>query len=314
MKTFLGKSGPLGGEDIIDIVLAQPVTADYMAGKLYRFFVREDITPATRAALGKTFRDSGYQMKPLLKQIFLSKDFYSAPSTGTQIESPVQLVVSTYKKLGLTEVPTIPDFGRMTGGLGQSLFDPPNVAGWAGGRTWITPSTLLERGNLFRGVLFPDVKNFRPPDRSMAPTDARLGQRLSQGMGITEATKEDDDGAMMTAESNMMIDRDEDYNTRYAGYKGNLMAWERTKQIPRKAAALDLSAMVRAADADTPEKIVDYLVRRFLSVPVSANDRDVLAKFLRDKTGGHLPADASAEQPLRELLYLVLSTPEHQLG
>ena len=115
----------------------------------------------------------------------------------------------------------------MTSGLGQALFDPPNVAGWAGGRTWITPSTLLQRGNLLRGVLFPDVKNFRPPDRSMSATDSRVGQRLAQGMGITEATKEGD------AESNMMVERDEDYNTRYGGYKGNLLAWERTRIIPR---------------------------------------------------------------------------------
>ena len=67
------------------------------------------------------------------------------------------LVVSTYKKMGLRELPTIPDFGRMTASLGQALFDPPNVAGWAGGRTWITPATLLQRGNLFRDVLFADA-------------------------------------------------------------------------------------------------------------------------------------------------------------
>ena len=199
----------------IDIILAQPVTAEFMTAKLYRFFVREEIAGAVRVRLGRTFRDSGYQVKPLLKQIFLSKDFYSEPSVATQIKSPVHLVVSTYKKMGLAEVPTIPDFGGMTASLGQSLFDPPNVAGWAGGRTWITPSTLLERGNLFRGVLFPDVRSFRPPDRSMSATDARVGQRISQGMGITEATKEDDADPAMTAESNMMVDRDEDYNTRY---------------------------------------------------------------------------------------------------
>ena len=120
-------------------------------------------------------------MKPLLKRIFLSKDFYSPPSYATQIKSPVHLVVSTYKKMGLREVPTIPDFGRMTAGLGQSLFDPPNVAGWAGGRTWITPATLLQRGNLFRDVLFPDVKGFRPPDRAMSATDARVGRAARPG-------------------------------------------------------------------------------------------------------------------------------------
>jgi hypothetical protein len=266
-------------------------------------------------SLGRTFRESDYQLKPLLKRIFMSRDFYSTPSVATQIKSPVHLVVSTYRKLELSEVPTIPDFGRMTGTLGQTLFDPPNVAGWAGGRTWITPSTLLERGNLFRGVLFPDVKNFRPPDRAMSATDARVGQRLSKGMGITEATKEDNDGSTMAAESNMMVERDEDYNTRYGGYKGALMAFERTKLIPRRTAAIDLTAMVQAAGADTAEKVVDHFAGRFLSAPLARKDRAVLIEFLRGRIGAsRVQPGPQLEESLRELLYLVLSTPEYQLG
>ena len=315
VKAFLGRTGPLGGEEIIDVILAQPPTAEFVAAKLYRFFVREEIAPATRQALGRTFRDSTYQIKPLMKRILMSRDFYSQPSTATQIKSPVHLVVSTYKKLGLTEVPTIPDFGRMTSGLGQSLFDPPNVAGWAGGRTWITPSTLLERGNLFRGVLFPDVRNFRAPDRAMSATDARVGQRLAQGMGITEATKEDSDGTTMVAESNAMVERDEDYNTRYGGYKGYLMAFERTKLIPRTAAAINLTAMIQAAGADTPDKVIDQFARRFLSVTLPGKDRAVLTEFLRGRLGtkGLAPGPA-LEESLRETLYLVLSMPEYQVG
>ena len=266
-KTFLGRTGPLDGENIIDTILAQPVTGEFVAAKLYRFFVRDDVSGAVATDLGRTFRDSGYQIKPLLKRIFLSRDFYSPPSVATQIKTPVHLVVSTYRKLGLEEVPTIPDFGRMTSSLGQSLFNPPNVAGWAGGRTWITPSTLLQRGNLLRDVLFPNVAGFRPPDRAMSATDARVGQRLAQGMDITEATKENEDAGRM-AESNMMVDRDEDYNTRYAGYKGYLLAFERTKLIPRRPAPLDLTALVRTAGADTADKVVDHFLRRFVSTPV----------------------------------------------
>jgi hypothetical protein len=216
--------------------------------------------------------------------------------------------------MGLREVPTIPDFGRMTGGLGQSLFDPPNVAGWAGGRTWITPSSLLNRGNLFRGVLFPDLKTFRPPDRSMSATDSRVGQRFAQGMNMTEATKEDADTVMM-AESNMMVDRDEDYNTRYGGYKGYLLAFERTRPIPRSPARLDLTAMASAAGADTVDQVVDHFARRFLSVPLAVKDRALLVDFLRDKLGSTaIRPTATLEDSLRELLYLVLSTPEYQLG
>ena len=313
-KVFLGRTGTFDGEDIIDAILAQPVTAEFVAAKIYRFFVREEIAPSVRADLGRTYRDSGYRMKPLLTRIFLSKDFYSPPAFATQIKSPVHLVVSTYKKMSLREMPTIPDFGRMTARLGQSLFNPPNVAGWAGGRTWITPSTLLNRGNLFRGVLFPDVKGFRPPDRSMSATDARVGQRFVQGMSMTEATKEDVDANTM-AESNMMVDRDEDYNTRYGGYKGNLLAFERTRLIPRSPAKIDLTAMVAAAGADTVDKVVDHFVRRFLSVTLADRERGLLVEFLRGKLGSStIRPGEKLEESLRELLYLVLSAPEYQLG
>ena len=275
--------------------------------------MRDEIAALVRTSFGRTFRDSGYQLAAA-KQIFLARDFYS-PTSRDAGQAPVQLVISTYRKLGLQSVPTIPDFGRMTASLGQSLFDPPNVAGWAGGRSWITPSTLLQRGNVFREVLFPNVKGFRPPDRAMSATDMGVGERLARGMDITEATKESDAAPGMAAESNMMVDRDEDYNTRYGGYKGYLIAFERTKTIPRRPAALDLTAMTKAAGADTVEKVVDHFAHRFLTVPLAAGDRAVLVGFLRDKLGTTaIQPGGTLEESLRELLYLVLSTPEYQLG
>jgi hypothetical protein len=303
-KTFLGQKGPFDGEDVIDAILKQPVTGEFVAAKIYRYFVREEISDAVRTDLGRSFRDSGYQVKPLLKRIFLSRDFYSPKSYATQIKSPVHLVISTYKKMGLTEVPTIPDFGRMTAGLGQTLFNPPNVAGWAGGRTWITPSTLLQRGNMFRDVLAPDVSAFRPPDRALSPTDQRVAQRLAQGMDITTATLEGD------AESNMMVERDEDYNTRYSGYKAALMAFERVKVIPRRTANVDLVGMLESARATTPEQVVDHFIRRFLRVSLADKDRSAIVTFARNKLDG----GANREAVLREVLYLVLSTPEYQVG
>ena len=299
-KTFLGRKGTFNGDDIIRIILEQPVTGEFVAGKLYRYFVREEIAPAVKTQLGRALRQSGYQIKPLMTRILLSKDFYSPASYATQIKSPAHLVVSTYRKMGLREIPTVPDFGRMTGGLGQTLFEPPNVAGWAGGRTWITPATLLQRGNMFRDVLFPDVRNFRPPDRAMSATDQRVGERLAQGMNITEATREGD------AESNKMVDRDEDYNTRYGGYAGYQLAFKRTKLIPRAPMSITLVAMVQAAGADTPDKIVDHFIHRFMRVSMAAKDRQVLVDFMKSRR--------TDEASLRELLYLVLSTPEYQLG
>jgi len=302
-KVFLGKTAPLNGEDVIDIILAQPVTAEYVSAKIYRNFVRDEAPAAIRTDLGRSFRASGYQIKPLLKRIFLSRDFYSPAAVATQIKSPVVLVVSTYRKMGLRELPTIPDFGRLTSGLGQTLFDPPNVAGWAGGRTWITPATLLQRGNLFRDVLFADARTFRAPDRLMPATYARVGENLAKGMNVTEATKE----GTGDAESNAQLERDEDYNTRYASYRGYVAAFERTKPIPRHVAELNLSAMLTAAHATTAEAIVDHLTRRFLSVPPTQMDRGVFIDFLRDRS-------TTSESDLRELLYLVLSAPAYQVN
>ena len=310
-KTFLGPTGKLNGDDIIDIILDTPVTADYISAKLYRFFVREDLDEQTRLALGTTFRDGGYQLRPWLRRVFLSRDFYSPASYATQVKSPVHLVVSTYRKLGLTELPTIPDFGRLTGRLGQTLFNPPNVAGWAGGRTWITPASLLERGNLFREVLLPDADGFWAPDRALPGIYARVGQRIEQGLNITAATQEGD------AESSLLADRDEDYNTRYGGYMGYVMAYERLNLIPRRAADLDLGRMLQDAGATSVEQVVDHFVQRFLRVPLGPDSRAVLVAHLRDDLGDDRIPTAStphAERALRSLLYLVLSAPEYQLA
>jgi hypothetical protein len=111
------------------------------------------------------------------------------------------------------------------------------------------------------------------------------------------------------------VERDEDYNTRYAGYKGYLLAFERTKLIPRRTARVDLTAMIRAAGAETSEAVVDHFAKRFLSVPLAAKERGVLAAFLSQRMGSSRvqPGD-TLEESLRELLYLVLSMPEYQVG
>jgi hypothetical protein len=309
-KTFRGQAGPFDGTDIIDIILAQEPTAEFIAGKLYRYFVREELSEQTRTSLASTFRDASYELKPLLTRIFLSRDFYSPRSYATQIKSPVQLVVSTYRKLGLEQMPTVPDFNRLTSRFGQALFNPPNVAGWAGGRTWITPGSLLERGNLFRTVLFPDAESFRAPDRALPGIYARVGRRIDAGMSITAATQEGD------SESNMLADRDEDFNTRYGGYMGYVMAFERLKPVPRHTADIDLVGMVDTAGVRDVGDVVDYFIARFLRLELDQDDREALVGFLRNELGGDRVerSDAQTESALLSLLYLVLSTPEYQLA
>ena len=309
-KTFLGRTGDFDGGDIIEIILEQPAAAEFMSTKLYRHFVRQEVDDAVRADLAATLRDADYALRPMLRRIFLSRDFYSPASYATLVKSPVHLVVSTYRKLGLTELPTVPDFNRLTANLGQTLFNPPNVAGWAGGRTWITPATLLERGNLFRDVLYPDTDGFWAPDRAVPGIYQPVAERLAQGMNITAATQEGD------AESSMLADRDEDYNTRYGGYMGYLMAFDRLHPIPRRVADLDMVKLLANAEVSGVDDVVDHLLQRFLRVELDGADRAVLVDFLRDELGADRIEDATpqTESALRALLYLILSTPEYQLA
>jgi hypothetical protein len=313
-KTFLGKTGRLDGTDVIDRIMEQPVTAEFISGKIYRFFVRQDLSPELQKQLGALLRQSHYEMAPLLEKIFLSHDFYSRASVGTHIKSPVELAISTYRKLGLRSIPGEPDFNSETGALGQQLFAPPTVAGWAGGQSWITPGLLLERANFARDILFPSI-SFLPPDRYTGSGEVRrVADRIGQGMDISDATKDDTKASM--AESNMAADRDEDFNTRYGSFRGSQMAIQRVIAIPRDTARLDLPRMVLDAKAKNSDQAVDYLIHRFMRVPPDDATRKKLVAYLNSELGTPDITAASTylDQPLRLLLHLIMSQPEFQLS
>ncbi len=326
-KTFLGRTGHYDGLDIIDIILDQDIAARFIAAKLYRYFVRHDPSPALVAQLGAVLREHDYDLAPLLTTIFLARDFYSPPAYATQMKSPVHLVVSTYRKLGLSTIPGVPDFTTTTRDLGQELFHPPNVAGWEGGRSWITPALLLERGNFARSVFFPDMVNFRPPDRWMPVTNQKVATKIAQGYEITAATIETDENtpagtAMEPAGSesmsmfNMMAGADEDYNTRYGSTHGWQEAFRRVKPIPRFAAQLSLTSIVRQAGLATTSEVVDYFLDCLLRAPLATDDRQALIAFLTQELGTDkiAPALSYVEEPVRHLVHLIMSTPEYQLG
>ena len=316
-KTVLGKSGHFDGVGVIDIILAQEATAGHVAGKIYRYFVREELSPEFQRELGKRLMALDYEVTPFVRLLFSSRDFYA--SAGTRIKPPVELVVSTYRKLEMTDVPGIPDFNLVTGGLGQRLLHPPTVAGWSGGRSWITPGLLFERGNFALDVVFPDIA-FVPPDRypTFTPQIVAVHERLRAGMDITNATRpvgQDEEGGMMAA-SNLLADRDEAFNTRYGSYRGWQMAIERVKPIVRDTARLDLAGEVIRAELTTPTEVVDHFAVRFFSVDIDAQTRASLAEFLVDQLGTDDIASAATylEEPLRVLVHLMLSLPEYQLG
>ncbi len=315
IKRVLGREGPLDGVDVIDTLLAQPAAGEFIAGKIYTYFVRQELSPVLRTELGARFRASRYDIAGLLETIFLSRDFYSKASVASRVRPPVELVVSTYRLAGLSQVPGVPDFNEATESLGQKLFYPPTVAGWAQGRSWITPGLLIARSNFAYDMVYPDI-NFIPPDRYPSGDFKirELSDKLALGMDVSSATRLD--GVDLSSTSMQMADRDEEFNTRLASYRGWQMALERVKPIARTTARLDLSRMMLGDGCRTAADAVDALLRRFVVAPVAPATRTRLAEFLERELG---TADLAAarsylDEPLRQTLHLILSLPEYQIG
>jgi uncharacterized protein (DUF1800 family) len=325
-KTFLGRIGPFDGVQILDIILEQKATATFIAGKLYRFLVREDLSPPFQERLGALLRDNDYEIAPFLRTVFLSRDFYSAPSVGTHIKGPVELIVSTYRRLGLKTLPGVPDFNTASGELGQVLLNPPTVAGWAQGRPWITPGTLLARGNFAREVVLPDLIDFVDPNLLPDPQTRRVNTRILSGMDITAATSERAPGgeaeagqgksmAGAKAMANLLSDQEE-FNTHYASLKGWEEAVRKIRPILRAPAQFSLTDIVFAEQAKTTADAVDLLLHRFLAVPIDDEARAATIAFLDEQLGTSdlVRAHSYLEEPLRLVAHLIMSAPEYQLA
>jgi len=314
-KNFLGKTGTWDGIDVIDIILEQPVTAEYISSKIYKYFVREEIEPNLKRELGNAFRESNYDIAKLMELIFLSKDFYSAEAVASRIKPPAELLISTYRKMGLESVPGVPDFNETTEMLGQRLLFPPTVAGWAGGRSWMTPGLLLARGNFVYDTVFPNI-NFIPNDRY--PGDnyqvGVVADRLAQGFDVGTATQPAD--RYVTSASNDMVDRDESFNTRLGSYRGWRMAIEKVKPLSRHTAHLNLTEMVIGAGCKTPTDVIEYFENRFFSLQLDTDTKNTLVTFLREQLGTDdlISSSTYSEEGLRATLHLLLSLPEYQLG
>jgi len=162
-KTFLRKTGAFDGDDIIDIILDQPRTAELIVEKLWRAFVSPEINHREVTKLAKILRKN-YDLKATLSALFQSDAFFSSKNRGALIKSPVELLVGTVRLFGLSRTKDhkrVVQAGRQ---LGQDLFNPPNVKGWAGGNAWITSHTLIIRQGILRQIASELRGKIKGPD------------------------------------------------------------------------------------------------------------------------------------------------------
>ena len=155
-KTFMGRTGPFDGDDIIDTLLEKPACAQFIGRKIWRYFVEDDPSPETVNAVASRLRAHNYEIRPFLREIFSSGEFYSERVIRSQIKSPLQFLIQTAKLLEIPLPPAEIAQNAMRQ-MGQILFAPPSVKGWDGGRAWISTSTLLFRYNFANYLINGDA-------------------------------------------------------------------------------------------------------------------------------------------------------------
>ncbi|MCB9880206.1 MAG: DUF1800 domain-containing protein [Planctomycetes bacterium] len=275
VKTIFGQEGRFDGADVCDLLLAHDACAPYIAGKIFAYFA---FAPDRELAgqLGRVLAANRFEMKPLLRRIFKSRAFYSHVARGTQVKSPVVLLVSTIRTLGMPS-PNGSVIAGAAARLGQELFGPPNVRGWEGGLAWITTSSLLERDNVCGNLV------------------------LATGIGGSMDARGRGRGIDLRALQQMLQRR----RSAAQGARGRVQPWSACR-------------FASSFGATTIEELVDGLAGALLMVPLAPGTRAEILAFARGDDGS-LPVRVESlegvdmERKLREVLHLLMSSPEFQV-
>lgn len=155
-KTVFGHSGRFTGDDVIGLVFKQPAAGTFLPKEMIRFYLSETPLPAGHTeALGAWWAGTGHDLRKLAVKFFSSRAFFAPACRGNYIKSPLQFYLGLAQDLGLSVAPLPRPLIGSLRAMGQMPFDPPNVRGWVGGRSWINSATLAARRQLIRALLTP---------------------------------------------------------------------------------------------------------------------------------------------------------------
>ena len=159
-KFFLGRTGRFNGEDIIDIVVGETATHNFVARHLYNFFVADEVQvpswkdvpaqdPKAVEAIANAFVESGFEIRDTLRFIF-NADFFKDESVRfAKVKNPAEVVAGTVRLVGDFRIPRpgLLPISQESGFQGQEIINPPSVEGWHTGQEWIDSGSLLRRIN-----------------------------------------------------------------------------------------------------------------------------------------------------------------------
>ncbi len=208
MKTIFGSDGKFDGQSLVDLILDQDRTAEFIAGKFWQHYINEnEIDDLQIKQWADIFRRSDYDISLLLETLLRSKEFWAKEHRHTIVKSPVDLVIGSARTLG-NSVQSVEKLLNAISEQGQDLFNPPNVAGWPGGNAWVTPGRLLKRLQWLRKSARMDkVGSDSAPamdSDNMLSTD-KIVQKLESNLRVSSKTLNND--AQVIAVDNVFISK-----------------------------------------------------------------------------------------------------------
>ena len=174
--TLLGKRDTYDTQKVIDRILAQPATAAFIARKVVQHFLSARVDDSYVKRLGDRFRSSKYDVKTLMRDVLTSPEFVADQSYRALVKSPTEFMVHSLKAL---RAPQLSRLALLSApGMGQVLFDPPDVGGWPNNEAWISSNNVVTRVNFVTAIL-SQLKT--PPPGAEAPQhiDGVVGPRTA---------------------------------------------------------------------------------------------------------------------------------------
>ena len=148
VKTFLGESGKLDADDVIDILFHQKALPTFLATKLLNYFATDTPSDSWVQTIAGLITQKN-TVGEVLQELFLSDEFYAEKYRLTLIKTPADYVAGILKCCKLSVAKGHAQAMRK---MGQELFVPPDVAGWRGGAAWLTTNCLLARYRFAEGI------------------------------------------------------------------------------------------------------------------------------------------------------------------
>jgi uncharacterized protein (DUF1800 family) len=153
-KTFFGVTKNWNGPEIIDFLFTDPTqrqaVAQFLVRKFWSFFAHPNPPANVVTDLANVFITANFEMKPLLRALFLRPEFYAPASTQGLIRSPIEYIVNVMRQTGLRSDVMKPMWVMKA--LGQDPFDPPNVSGWRQNAYWLSAASAAQRADWARGL------------------------------------------------------------------------------------------------------------------------------------------------------------------